>query len=64
MKPFKTRSKLILKNVVIKWYGESTLKILKNNYKVHKNRSPIRYFNYVFIGHKKSTNLIFGARSS
>jgi hypothetical protein len=28
MKPFKIRSKLILKNVVINWYGEITLKIL------------------------------------
>jgi len=29
MKPFKTRSKLVLKNVVVRWYGEITLKILK-----------------------------------
>jgi hypothetical protein len=29
MKPFKTRSKLVLKNVVVRRYGEITLKILK-----------------------------------
>jgi hypothetical protein len=29
MKPFKTRSKFILKNVVISWYGDIILKILK-----------------------------------
>ncbi len=29
MKPFKTRSKPILENVVISWYGEITFKILK-----------------------------------
>jgi hypothetical protein len=29
MKPFKTRSKLILKNVVVCRYGEITFKILK-----------------------------------
>jgi len=29
MKPLKTMSKLILKNVVVSWYGEITLKILK-----------------------------------
>ncbi len=28
-KPLKTRSKPILKNVAINWYGEITLKILK-----------------------------------
>jgi hypothetical protein len=32
MKPFEIRSKLILKNVVINWYGEITLKILKKNF--------------------------------
>jgi hypothetical protein len=29
MKPLKTRSKPILKNVVVSWYGQITLKILK-----------------------------------
>ncbi len=29
MKPFKTRPKPILKNVVVNWYGEIILKILK-----------------------------------
>jgi hypothetical protein len=29
MKPLKTRSKLVLKNVVLRRYGEITLKILK-----------------------------------
>jgi hypothetical protein len=29
MKPLKTRSKPILKNIVISWYGEITFKILK-----------------------------------
>jgi hypothetical protein len=29
MKPFKTRSKPMLKNIVANWYGEIGLKILK-----------------------------------
>jgi hypothetical protein len=29
MEPFQTRSKLMLKNIVVNWYGEITLKILK-----------------------------------
>ncbi len=29
MKPFKTRSKPMLKNIVVNWYGEIILKILK-----------------------------------
>jgi hypothetical protein len=29
MKPFKTRSKHMLKNIVASWYGEISLKILK-----------------------------------
>jgi hypothetical protein len=29
MKPLKTRSKALLKNVVVNWYGEIILKILK-----------------------------------
>jgi hypothetical protein len=53
MKTFKTRSKDILKNVAIRWYGEIILKILKNTHKVHKNKSQIKYSNYVPIGHKK-----------
>jgi hypothetical protein len=41
-----------MKNVV-SWYGEIILKILKKKtYKVNKNKSPLRYFNYVPIGHK------------
>jgi hypothetical protein len=29
MKPFKIKSKLMLKNIVVNWYGEIILKILK-----------------------------------
>jgi hypothetical protein len=29
MKPFKTRSKPMLKNIVTSWYGEINLKIIK-----------------------------------
>jgi hypothetical protein len=29
MKPFKFKAKPILKNVIVKWYGEIYLKILK-----------------------------------
>jgi hypothetical protein len=54
VKPFKTKSKPILKNITINKYGEITLKILKGkSHKVDKNESPFRYFNYVQIGHKK-----------
>jgi hypothetical protein len=66
MKPFKTKSKPILKNVAIKWYGEIILKILKKTHKVHKNKSPTAYFTYVPIGHKKNrqTTPVSRARSS
>jgi len=30
MKPFKTRSKPMLKHIIVSWYGEITLKNLKN----------------------------------
>jgi hypothetical protein len=54
VKPFKTRSKPILKRIAINKFGEITLKILKGkSHKVDKNESPFRYFNYVPIGHKK-----------
>jgi len=59
MKPFKTNSNPILKNVVGSWYGEITLKILfKKPHKVHKNKSPIQEFeiimnNYVHMECKK-----------
>jgi len=53
MKPFKTRSKLILKYVVVSKYDKITLKILKEKPKVHKNKIPFRYFDYVPMGHKK-----------
>ncbi len=54
MKPFKTSSKPILKNVIVSWYGEITLKILKKKtHKVHKNKSSFRYLNYVHMGRKK-----------
>ncbi len=44
MKPFKTRSKFVLKKVVVKCYGEISLKILKGKtHKFHKNKSPIMY---------------------
>jgi hypothetical protein len=46
MKPFKTRSKPILKNIVVQKYGEINLKILKEKtHKVHKNERPFRSFN-------------------
>jgi hypothetical protein len=42
-----------LKNVNISWYSEIILKILKEKpHKIHQNKSPFRYFNYVPIGHK------------
>jgi hypothetical protein len=41
-----------LKNVVVNWYGELTLEILKNPHKMHKNKNPFRYFNYGPIGHR------------
>jgi hypothetical protein len=54
MKAFKTRSKFVLKNVVVRWYGEITLKVLKGKtHKFHKNKNPFTCFNYVPIGHKK-----------
>jgi Holliday junction resolvase-like predicted endonuclease len=45
LKSLKTRSKPILKNVVVRWYGEITLKILKEKpikfikVKAHSNLS-------------------------
>lgn len=54
MKPLKTKSKPILKNVDVNWYGKIHLKILKKKTnKVHKNKKPFKYFNYVPIGNKK-----------
>jgi hypothetical protein len=32
MKPFKTRSKPMLKNIVVNWYGEIILKILREKF--------------------------------
>jgi len=53
MKPLKTKY-IHIENVIINWYGEITFKILKKNtHKIHKNKSPFRYFNHVPIGHKK-----------
>jgi hypothetical protein len=53
MKPLKTRSKPILKNVDVNWYGKIHLKILrKKTNKVHKKKNPFKYFNYVLVGHK------------
>ncbi len=49
MKPFKTKSQRIYKNVAISWYGEI---IKNNNNKFYKNKNPFIYFNYVAIGHK------------
>jgi hypothetical protein len=52
MKPLKIRSKIILKKVV-NYYGEIILKNPKRKtHKLHKNKSPFRYFNYVPVGHK------------
>ncbi len=34
------------------WYGEITLILFIFKHKVHKNKNPFKYFNYVPIGHK------------
>jgi hypothetical protein len=42
-----------LKNVVVKWYGEFILEVLKKNLiKSIKIKAHYRYFNYVPIGHR------------
>jgi hypothetical protein len=57
MKTLKTRSKPILKNVVVRWYGEIKLKILKEKpiksirIKAHLNISTMYP-----LGIKNSTN--------
>jgi hypothetical protein len=54
MKRFKTRSKPILKNVVVSKYDKITLKLLKEKpNKVHKNKISFRYFYYIPMGRKK-----------
>jgi len=59
MKPLKTRSKLILKNVVFSWYEEITLKILKekpiNSIKIksHLNISIMYPLGINFLTNKK-----------
>jgi hypothetical protein len=59
MKPFKTRSKPMLKNIVVNWYGEIILKILKEKLiksiriKVHLT-VPIMYpWGTIFLKNKK-----------
>jgi len=59
MKPLKTRSKLILKNVVFSWYEEITLKILKEKpinsikIKAHLNISIMYPLGIIFLIKKK-----------
>jgi hypothetical protein len=50
MKPHKTRSKHILK-MLLSNMVKSFWKSLKNTHKVHRNKCPIKYFNYVSIVH-------------
>jgi hypothetical protein len=60
MKPLKTRSKPILKKIVVTWYGEITFEILqKKTHEIHKNKILFKYFNYVPIEHKKFDSLFF-----
>ncbi len=58
MKPLKTktRSKLILKKIVVTWYGEIILETYKKTHQIHKNKVLFRYFNYVPIDHRKFDN--------
>jgi hypothetical protein len=60
MKPLKTRSKPILKNVVINCYGEINLKILKEKpilnsikIKAHLNNSIMYLLGFCFLQKKK-----------
>jgi hypothetical protein len=61
MKPFKTSSKPILKNVIINWYGEITLKILKQKpikfirIKTHLNISIMYTWNAKKLRNKKKS---------
>ncbi len=57
MKPFKTMSKPILKNVVVSWYGEITLKILKEKpIKSIKIKAHLDISIMYSLGTKKFTN--------
>jgi hypothetical protein len=59
MKAFKTRSKPILKNVVVRWYGKIILKILKEKprksirIKTHLNISIMYPLGINFLINKK-----------
>jgi hypothetical protein len=61
MKPFKTRSKLILKNVVVSWYGEIISKILKEKLiksiriKSHLDISIMHPLGIKFLTNKKNS---------
>jgi hypothetical protein len=48
----------MLKNIVVSWYGEITLNPKRKTHKVHKNKSPFKYPNYVPMGHKNKTKII------
>jgi hypothetical protein len=58
MKPFKTKSKLMLKNIVVNWYGEITLKILKEKFiksiriKAHLGISFMYPWDTIFLKNK------------
>jgi hypothetical protein len=60
MKPLKTRSKLVLKNVVLRRYGEITLKILKEKpiksirIKAHLNLSSMYPLGTTFLINEKN----------
>jgi hypothetical protein len=53
MKPFKIKSKPILKKIIVSWYGEFFLKFWKEKPIKFIRRIPLKYFNYLPIGHKK-----------
>jgi len=63
MKPLKTRSKLIWKNVVFSWYEEITLKILKEKpinsikIKTHLNISIMYPLGIKILTNKKKKSL-------
>jgi hypothetical protein len=59
MQLLKTRSKSILKNVVIRWYGEINLKILKKKtHEFHKNETHLDISIMYPLGIKNLTNEI------
>jgi hypothetical protein len=51
MKVFKTRSKPILKKLLLVGMVKSFENPKRKTYKIHKNENPFKYFNYVPIEH-------------